>query len=64
MQYVLLDGTSVADPSAVLANLRSATITLSSEKAEHDGLTPQAALSTEVRIRNVALVRTPALDNL
>jgi prepilin-type N-terminal cleavage/methylation domain-containing protein len=64
MQYVLLDGTLVADPSAVLGTLRSATISLSSEQAERDGLTPQAELTTEVRIRNVALVRTPALDNL
>jgi prepilin-type N-terminal cleavage/methylation domain-containing protein len=64
MQYVLNDGTQVADPVAVMANLRSASITLRSEKPERDGLTPQAELETEVRIRNLALVRTPALDNL
>lgn len=64
MQYVLNDGTQVANPSAEMAKLRSASITLRSEKPERDGLTPQAELETEVRIRNLALVRTPALDNL
>lgn len=64
MMYVLKDGTEVADPSAVLVDLRSATILLRSEKGEHDGMTPTAELDTEVRIRNVAIVRTPALDNL
>ena len=64
MAYILKDGTEVADPAAVFPDLRSATIRLSSEKAEHDGQTPQAELQTEVRIRNLAIVRTPALDNL
>ena len=64
MAYILKDGTQVADPAAVLADLRSATIRLSSEKTEHDGMTPKAELATEVRIRNLAIVRTPALDNL
>lgn len=64
MAYVLQDGTQVADPAAVLDDLRSATISLRSEKTERDGLTPQAQLETEVRIRNLAIVRTPVLDNL
>jgi len=64
MTYILKDGTHVADPAAVLVDLRSAGITLLSEKAEHDGQTPRAELETEVRIRNLAIVRTPALDNL
>ena len=64
MAYVLKDGTQVADPAAVLADLRSATISLRSQTTEHDGLTPQAELQSEIRIRNIALVRTPAIDNL
>jgi prepilin-type N-terminal cleavage/methylation domain-containing protein len=64
MAYILKDGTEVADPTAVFADLRSASIRLSSEKTEHDGMTPKAELTTEVRIRNLAIVRTPALDNL
>ena len=64
MAYILKDGTVVADPTAVLAELRSATMNLRSEKGEHDGMTPQAQLQAEVRIRNLAIVRTPALDNL
>lgn len=64
MAYILKDGTQVADPAAVLADLRSATIRLSSEKTEHDGMTPKAELATEVRIRNLAIVRTPAIDIL
>ena len=64
MAYILKDGTSVANPNAVLADLRSATIRLSSEKTEHDGMTPKAELATEVRIRNLAIVRTPAIDIL
>jgi prepilin-type N-terminal cleavage/methylation domain-containing protein len=64
MQYILEDGTEVADPAAELTDLRSATIRLRSEKAAHNGMTPQAELQTEVRIRNLDIVRTPALDNL
>lgn len=64
MAYILQDGTEVADPVAVLADLRSASITLNSQTSEHNGLTPQAELETEVRIRNLAIVRTPAIDNL
>jgi hypothetical protein len=64
MEYILKDGTEVDDPSAVLADLRSATIRLRSEQEEHDGLTPQAELATEVRIRNLAIVRSPMIDNL
>jgi prepilin-type N-terminal cleavage/methylation domain-containing protein len=64
MAYILQDGTEVANPVAVLADLRSASITLNSQTTEHNGLTPQAELETEVRIRNLAIVRTPAIDNL
>jgi prepilin-type N-terminal cleavage/methylation domain-containing protein len=64
MAYILQDGTEVADPAADLVDLRSASIRLRSEKEEHDGLTPQAELETEVRIRNLAIVRSPAIDNL
>ncbi len=64
MAYVLSDGTLVANPAAVLGDLRSATISMSSEKVEHDGLQPKAVLQTEVRIRNLALVRSPIIDNL
>jgi prepilin-type N-terminal cleavage/methylation domain-containing protein len=64
MAYILKDGTEVADPEDDLPDLRSASIRLRSQKAEHDGMTPQAELQTEVRIRNLDIVRTPALDNL
>lgn len=64
MAYILSDGTEVADPEDDLPDLRSASIRLRSEKSEHAGLTPQAELQTEVRIRNLDIVRTPALDNL
>jgi prepilin-type N-terminal cleavage/methylation domain-containing protein len=64
MAYILKDGTQLANPSAVLPDLRSATIRLHSETTEHEGVTPQAELQTEVRIRNLDIVRTPALDNL
>ncbi len=64
LAYILKDGTSVADPSASLADLRSASISLKSEMAEHQGMTPQAELQTEVRIRNLDIVRTPMIDDL
>jgi hypothetical protein len=64
MQYILQDGTQVADPAANLASLRSASIRLHSQQAEHDGMRPKAELTTEVRIRNLAIVRYPNLDNL
>lgn len=64
LAYILFDGTQVADPAAVLLDLRSANIRLRSAMDAHDGLTPQAELSTEVRIRNLAIVRTPAIDNI
>lgn len=64
MAYILNDGTQVANPSAVLANLRSATLRMHSVMPERNGLTPEAGLDTEVRIRNLAIVRTPSLDIL
>lgn len=64
MAYILDDGTSVADPSAVLAKLRSATISMHSQMSEHDGMQPQAGLQSEVRIRNLDIVRTPVIDDL
>ena len=62
--YILKDGTSVADPSTHLADLRSASINLKSKMPEHDDATPQAALQTEVRIRNLDIVRTPMIEDL
>ena len=64
MAYILQDGTQVANPAAAIGNLRSATMVLHSQEDEHNGMTPQAELSTEVRIRNLAIVRYPNLDNL
>lgn len=64
MSFILENGTEVADPSGVLPQLRSAGITLRSEMTEHDGLTPQAELQSEVRIRNLDIVREPMIDNL
>jgi hypothetical protein len=64
MTYILEDGTAVANPSTDLDALRSATINLRSQMAERRDLTPRAAMQTEVRIRNLDIVRTPALDNL
>lgn len=64
MTFILEDGTEVVNPSAVLPQLRSAGITLRSEKPERDGLTPRAELQSEVRIRNLDLVREPMVDNL
>ena len=59
MQYVLLDGTELADPSGALDMLRAATIDMHVESVDHDGLKPQAHIDTEVRIRNLGIVRTP-----
>lgn len=64
LAYILKDGTSVTDPSTHLADLRSASIRLLSEKTEHQDLTPQAELQTEVRIRNLDIVRSPMIDDL
>ncbi len=64
MTYILEDGTAVANPSTDLDDLRSATINLRSQMTEHSEMTPQSAMQTEVRIRNLDIVRTPALDNL
>lgn len=62
MQYVLTDGTVVANPSAVLDKLRGATIRLRSTGTDHDGLQPQADVSTEVRIRNLGISTIPQED--
>lgn len=64
LAYILKDGTSVADPSTRLADLRSASIRLESQKTAHQDLTPQAELQTEVRIRNLDIVRSPMIDDL
>ncbi len=61
LQYILTDGTSVADPSANLDLLRSATIRMQASGTTSSGLTPQADLSAEVRIRNLAIATAPAL---
>lgn len=59
--YVLDDGTETDDPTAELARLRSADILMHGEMDEHDGLQPNAGLGTQVRIRNLGLIRTPAV---
>ena len=62
MAYILKDGTEVANPSAVLPDLRSASIRMHSEMVERNGMQPEAELESEVRIRNLAIIRTPAID--
>lgn len=62
MAYILKDGTQLADPVASLADLRSASIRMHSEMPERSGLQPEAELQAEVRIRNLAIVRSPAID--
>jgi prepilin-type N-terminal cleavage/methylation domain-containing protein len=57
LQYVLLDGTTVANPAGSIADLRAATVSMHSETTAHDGMTPEAELDTEVRIRNLGIVR-------
>jgi Tfp pilus assembly protein PilW len=59
--YVLDDGTEVLDPTAELERLRSATIGMHSEMPEHDGMKPEAGMNTHVRIRNLGLIREPAV---
>jgi prepilin-type N-terminal cleavage/methylation domain-containing protein len=55
--YILSDGTEVDDPVGSLPELRAASVSMHAEKVEHDGLKPQADLDTEVRIRNLGIVR-------
>jgi len=62
MAYILQDGTQIADPSANLPALRSASIRMHSEMPDRNGLQPEAELRSEVRIRNLAIVRSPAID--
>lgn len=62
MAYILQDGTQVANPSASLPALRSASIRMHSEMPDRRGLQPEAELIAEVRIRNLAIVRSPAID--
>ncbi len=64
MAYILDDGTQVANPSAVLSRLRSATLTLHSQMTPHHDLRPKAGLQTEVRIRNLDIIREPMIDDL
>lgn len=63
LRYVLNDGTTVTDPSASLDLLRAATLRLRGEGNTHDGMQPQADVSTEVRIRNLAISSIP-VENL
>jgi prepilin-type N-terminal cleavage/methylation domain-containing protein len=62
VQYVLADGTTIADPSASLPFVRGATLRLRSTGTDHDGLQPQADATTEVRIRNLAISAIPEED--
>jgi len=62
VQYVLADGTTVADPSASLGVLRGAAIRLRSVGTNHDGMQPQADATTEVRIRNLGISALPEED--
>jgi prepilin-type N-terminal cleavage/methylation domain-containing protein len=57
MRYVVAGGALVDDPAASIATLRAATIRMHAERPELDGLQPQAELATEVRIRNLGIVR-------
>jgi prepilin-type N-terminal cleavage/methylation domain-containing protein len=59
VRYVLADGTTTADPTASLDVLRGATLRLRSTGTTHDGLQPQADVSTEVRIRNLGIATAP-----
>jgi hypothetical protein len=61
--YVLADGAAVADPAGSLDTLRAATIRMHAQKAEHDGLQPQAEFGTEVRIRNLGIAGTPEVSS-
>ena len=57
LTYVLDDGTAVPNPSADLDTLRSATVQMRSARPPHDGLTAQSQLGTEIRMRNLGIVR-------
>ncbi len=57
LRYVLADGTKVANPAAQIASLRGSTIQMRSAMPPRDGLTPQSQLGSEVRIRNLGIVR-------
>jgi prepilin-type N-terminal cleavage/methylation domain-containing protein len=59
LQYILTDGTSVANPSATLDTLRSATIRMQASGATSLGLTPQTDMTAEVRIRNLGIATSP-----
>jgi hypothetical protein len=59
LRYVLDDGTTVTDPSASLDQLRAATLRIRAAGNDHDGMQPQADVSTEVRIRNLAISSIP-----
>jgi prepilin-type N-terminal cleavage/methylation domain-containing protein len=61
LQYILADGTTVANPTAVLDTLRGATIRIQASGTTNSGLTPQADLTAQVRIRNLAIATAPAL---
>ena len=56
LQFILADGTTVADPSANLATLRGATIRMKAQGPTNSGMTPQTDATAEVRIRNLGIV--------
>lgn len=60
--YILNDGTSVADPAANLDILRGATLRMKSTgTTNNSGILPQADITAEVRIRNLAIATAAAL---
>lgn len=62
LQYILNDGTSVADPAANLDTLRGATLRMKSTgTTNNSGILPQADITAEVRIRNLAIATAAAL---
>jgi hypothetical protein len=61
LQYILADGTTVANPAANLATLRSATIRMIASGATYSGQTPQMDMTAEVRIRNLGIATAPSL---
>jgi prepilin-type N-terminal cleavage/methylation domain-containing protein len=61
LQYILADGTSLANPSANLDTLRGATIRMQASGTMNSGLTPQSDLTAEVRIRNLGIATAATL---
>ncbi len=61
VNYILTDGTAVADPAAVLDTLRAASIRMQAIGTNNAGLIPSADATTQVRIRNIAIATAPTL---